>query len=73
MHEHGGEIQESLSIREKKFLAYITQLSGTGHRGTESMRERTLRDFEASRGNLCDDIMHTNSAYDLYDNMRDIK
>lgn len=66
MREHRGEIQESLSVREREFLAYVTQLSGTGHGNIESMREHILRDFEASRGNLCDDIKHTNNTYGIY-------
>lgn len=37
--EHRGETEESLSMRERKFLTYNTQLSGTGHGSTESMRK----------------------------------
>jgi len=66
VHEHKGEIKESVSMRKMKFLAYITQLSGTGHRGTESVREHTLRGFETSRGNVmisCILIMHMRYMY----------
>lgn len=51
-------------MRERKFPAYSTQLSGTGHRSTE--RKYMLRDFEASWENVCEDIMLTNNAYDTY-------
>lgn len=62
--EHREETHESLSMTERKFPAYSTQLSGTGHRSTE--RKCMLRDFEASWENVCEDIMLTNNAYDTY-------
>lgn len=65
--------QESFTMIEIKFLAYITQLSGTGHGGTENVKECTLRHSEASRGNLWDDTMHTNNVHYIYDNMQYIK
>lgn len=67
------KIKESFTMTEIRFLAYITQLSGTGHGGTENVRECTLRDSEASRGNLRDDIMRTNNVHYIYDNMQYIK
>lgn len=60
------ETQESLSMRERKFLAYDTQLSGSEHGRAESTRKCTLRDFEATWENVCEDIMLTNDAHFIY-------
>lgn len=66
MQEQRGEAQKSLSTGERKFLAYNTQLGGTGHGSTASTRRCMLGEFEASWENVYEDIMFTNNAYFIY-------